>query len=256
MFDIHSHILYGVDDGAVCIEESFKMLVQAAENGVKGVIVTPHYLEGLYVSSYEDNLSKLDGLKLEIEKAGIDMQIYFGNEIHITPEILSLVKQGKAAALNRSRYILIELPFFDLPPYTEKILFQLEMEGYKPILAHPERNEKIIRDLNILYGLIKHGVLVQMNLASLGGAYGKEVKKAALLMLEHCMVHFAASDMHSSRRLHDDYNASIEKLKAYCPEQVNRLLYDNPLRIIRNESITVPEPAKIKNWRFEKLMFR
>lgn len=255
VFDIHSHILYSTDDGAACIEESVKMLVQAAENGIEGIIATPHYIEGLYVSSYEDNLGKLDRLKREIVKAGIDMHIYLGNELLITPEIIRLVRDRKAAVLNESRYILIELPFFDLPPYTEKVLFQLELEGYKPILAHPERNVEIVNDLNILYRLIKQGVLVQMNLASLKGAYGKHVKKAALLMLEHSMVHFAGTDMHSPRTLQVNFTDSMEKLKAYYPEQLNRLLYDNPLRIIRNESIVIPEPVKIKNRNFKKLIF-
>lgn len=245
MYDIHSHILYGVDDGAACIKESVEMAEQAAANGIEAIIATPHYIEGLYESNYASNLNKLYSLNKEIYKAGININIYLGNEILITPEILKLVKQGKVTTLNESRYLLIELPFFDLPPYTEKVLFNLEMEGYVAVLAHPERNERIIDDLNILYRLIKQGALVQMNISSLKGIYGKHVKRTALLMLKHYMVHFVGTDIHSPGKRQTGVDDIIEKLKTYYPNQAHSLLCDNPQSIIKNESITITEPISM-----------
>lgn len=245
MYDIHSHILYGVDDGAVCIEESVEMAAQAAADGMEAIIATPHYIEGLYASGYENNLSKLNRLIREIDKAGINMDIYLGNEILITPDILKLVKQGKVTALNESRYLLIELPFFDMPSYTERVLFNLEIEGYVAVLAHPERNEYIINDLNILYRLIKQGALVQMNISSIEGLYGKWVKKTAFRMLKHCMVHFIGTDTHSPRKRQTSVNDIIEILKVYCPDQAHSMLCDNPQSIIRNEPIKTTEPISI-----------
>ena len=245
VYDIHSHILYGVDDGAVCIEESVEMAEQAAANGIKAIIATPHYIEGLYVSDYENNLCKLHKLRRELDKAGIDMDVYLGNEVFITPELPKLVKSRKIAALNNSRYILIELPFFDMPLYTEKVLFNLEIEGYKAVLAHPERNAYIINDLNILYRFIKQGALVQMNISSIEGLYGKRVKRTALLMLKHYMVHFVGTDTHSPGKRQTGVDDIIEKLKVNYPDQAHSLLCDNPQSIIRNESITITEPISM-----------
>ena len=204
-----------------------------------------HLLEGLYVSHYENNLNKLDRLRQEIDKAGIDTNIYLGNEILITPELPKLMKQGKVTSLNKSRYILIELPFFDIPSYTEKVLFNLEIEGYKAVLAHPERNEHIINDLNTLYRFTKQGALVQMNISSIEGVYGKRVKKTALQMLKHYLVHFIGTDTHSLKKRQPRVKAITEMLKVYYPEQAYSLLCDNPQSIIRNEPVKITEPIKI-----------
>ena len=245
MYDIHSHILYGVDDGAACIEESIEMVLQAAKGGIKTMIATPHYIEGLHSNNYKDNLDKFNNLIRETDRLGIDMKIYLGNEVLITPELPELIKYGVVAPLNNSRYILIELPFFDIPSYTEKVLFNLEMGGYRAILAHPERNEHIINDLNILYDFIRRGALVQMNISSIKGAYGKRVYKAALKMLKCRMVHFVGTDMHSPEKRQLDISSAIKTLEIHCPDQVNKLLQDNPRRIIINEPIIAGELCRI-----------
>lgn len=246
MYDIHSHIIYGVDDGAASIEESVEMARYAAADGVDVIIATPHYIEGLYINDYEDNLIRLNMIKKELDKAGIKIRIYLGNEVRITPELCGLIKSGKVAALNNSRYILVELPFLDIPFYTEKVLFDLEIEGYKAILAHPERNERIINHPDILYRLIKQGAYVQMSISSIEGKYGKRVRKAALLMLQHHMVHFIGTDSHSPHKEKARIKALSEMLSYYYQDKAIDLLFNNPDKIINNELVRIDEPEKVK----------
>lgn len=255
MYDVHSHILYDVDDGSVCIDESVQMAEQAAANGIEAIIATPHYIEGLYVSDYQNNLSKLYRLSQEIERAGIEIDIYLGNEVLITPDLTKLIKSGKVAALNNSRYVLIELPFSDIPSYTEKVLFNLEMDGYIAVLAHPERNEYIINDLNILYRFIKQGALVQINIPSIEGVYGKWVKKTALLMIKHNLVHFLGTDTHTPQKSQTAVKDTIKMLKDYYPDQADNLLFNNSQCIIRNEPIKITEPRRIRNGFNKKSIF-
>lgn len=239
MYDIHSHIIYGVDDGAVSIEESVEMARQAAAEEVDVIIATPHYIEGLYVNEYEDNLERLNKIREQINKAGINISIYLGNELLITPELPKLLKSGRVTTLNNSRYLLVELPFLDIPVYTENVLFNLEIEGYKVILAHPEQNEQIIDDPNILYRLIKHGVCVQMNLQSFEGKYGKRVKKTAQFMLQHHMVHFVGTNRHSPRKSNFSMRDIADRMSYYYKDNVLDLLFDNPAKIIKNECLQV-----------------
>lgn len=247
MYDIHSHILYGVDDGAACIEESVEMAAQAAAAGTEVMIATPHFIEGLYIGAREDNLKRLSRLIDEINKIGIKMEIYLGSEVLITPELPKLVRVREISTLNDSRYVLVELPFFDIPSYTERVLLNLEMEGFKAVLAHPERNEQINSNPDILYGFIKEGALVQMNISSIEGLYGKKVKKAAKKMLECRMVHFVGTDIHSAGKEPAGVNDIVEMLKAYCPDQVHSLLWDNPKSIITDEPLKIDEPHRIRD---------
>lgn len=237
MYDIHSHIIYGVDDGALSIEESVEMARQAAAEEVDVVIATPHYIEGLYVNEYEDNLERLNKIREQINKAGINISIYLGNELLITPELPKLLKSGRVTTLNNSRYLLVELPFLDIPVYTENVLFNLEIEGYKVILAHPEQNEQIIDDPNVLSRLIKKGVYIQMNLPSFEGKYGKRVKKTAQFMLQHHMVHFVGTNRHSPRQSSLRMRDIADRMSYYYKDNVLDLLFDNPAKIIKNECL-------------------
>lgn len=245
MYDIHSHILYGVDDGAETLEESLQMAEQAAAAGIRAVIATPHYIEGMYTSDSRDNIIRLEKLNEEIRKAGIALDIYPGNELHITPDLLKLIKSGKAAALNNSRYVLVELPFFEVPAYTEKLLFQLALNGYVAVIAHPERNESVMEDLGILYNLIRKGALVQVSAPSIAGCYGRRVRKTALLMLKHFMVHLFGSDMHSRDSRQSSVKEAARLLREKYPEQAACILSDNPGKVIANKAVKPVEPIKI-----------
>ena len=140
MIDIHSHLLYGVDDGCKTIEESIEILKDLECLGYTDIVLTPHYIaNSKYTSSKKDNEKKLNALKNELQKRQIHINLYLGNEIYIDEKIDSLLKDKKITSLNDSDYLLIELPMSGEFPGYEDILFDLISKGKKVILAHPER---------------------------------------------------------------------------------------------------------------------
>ena len=136
-----------------------------------------------------------------------------GNECYITPNLLQYVEEKEGSTLNDTNYVLVELPMGEYLMYTEEVLFDLQLKGYRPILAHPERYGFFREDLNKLGELVKKGIYTQMNLPSLSGQYGKKVQKAAKTLVEHQLIHFAGRDSHSDRRRSPKVQEAIEELK-------------------------------------------
>jgi protein-tyrosine phosphatase len=247
MIDIHSHILPSVDDGAEDIEESIAMARIYLKNEIKKVIATPHYIEGYENSTKENNLLALEKLKEALDKEGLDLKIYLGNEIYISMDIASLLKEGKVSTLNDSRYVLVELPMIDMPMYTESVIYELLLKGYIPIIAHPERNSSIMADPNILYELISKGALAQLNLPSLEGKYGEEIKATAEILLKHNMIHFVGTDAHSKDRRAPNVKNSLDLLLELVGETAFiEITYLNPLKVISDELISPNAPVRYK----------
>ena len=240
MIDIHSHILPGVDDGAKTLEEAISMIKVAQENGIKSIFATPHYIEHEGYKDANENIEIFNLLNTTLKKEKINVDIYSGQEIFITPELINLVEEKKVSTLNNSRYVLIELPMYDIPRFDENLIYSLRLKGYVPIIAHPERNRKIVDDPNILYNFIKLGALAQLNLSSLGGYYGEAIKNTAKILVEHNMIHFVGSDAHSL----DPRPMRIKKLLNILVDiigskRVNELIDCNPQAIIKNVYLDV-----------------
>ncbi len=139
----------------------------------------------------------MERLREAIYQEGLDFEIYLGNEIYIAMDIFTLLENKKVATLNDSRYILLEFPMLDMPIFVENLIYNLLLKGYVPVIAHPERNKKIIDDPNILYNLINKGALAQLNLPSLEGKYGDKVRITVEILLKYNMIHFIGTDAHS-----------------------------------------------------------
>ncbi|KPU27357.1 hypothetical protein TR13x_04550 [Caloranaerobacter sp. TR13] len=245
MHDIHSHILPSVDDGAKHIEEAVEMARIAEANGVKTIFATPHYIEGEGYKNTEHNKKVLDRLNEALKVENIGVKVLLGNEVFITPDIVKLLEEGEVSTLNNSRYLLVELPMFNMPIYTEDIIYELRLKGIVPIIAHPERNTKIMEDPNILYEFIKLGALAQLNLTSLIGYYGESVKKTAEILLKHEMIHFMGTDSHSHKSRALNITQGIEVMsKIVGYHKVDEIINKNPLAILNDEEININEPKR------------
>ena len=198
MIDIHSHILPRVDDGARTLEDSVRMVRELGEAGISKIIATPHYVdETSYTSPKSTNEKLLAELRSALKVAGIDVEVYLGNEIHITERLLELVEEGTVATLANTRYILVELPMNGVFPNAEDILMETMEVGYKVVLAHPERyTEFTIEKVEEWREL---GILMQCEIGSLSGRYGKEARKLAREMARRRLVWKIASDIHHPR---------------------------------------------------------
>lgn len=248
MIDIHSHILPNIDDGSKDMDISIEMARLYIENGFHTVVATPHYVENSTMdNSYYKNIEILDNLKKELKLNGISLDIYLGNEIYICDNLFKNLQNEKITTLNNTKYILVELPFMDLPKNCLSVIDKLITLDYIPILAHPERNVVICEDINVLYDLIVKGCLVQINIPSIEGKYGLEIKEATENMLKYNMVHFIGTDAHSNLRRSPNVARGIEIIKNIVGEEkFVELALDNPKNMLLNKNIKDVEPIYYK----------
>ncbi len=239
MFDLHSHILPGLDDGAKTIEESMKMLRAAAGDGIRGMAATPHGKDvreagtlGL-VSGHVETLNRLAG------EETLDIKIYVGMENHLTPDLPELVISGRAFPINGGPYILVELPFDSLPDYTDDVLTGLQEQGLTPLIAHPERQADIMRDPLIMGDLVGRGMLGQVTSTCILGRFGSEARDTAEILLKKGWVHVISTDCHrpTGPRAPMMADAVLEAGKIVGLETARAMAVDVPKSILMGRPI-------------------
>ncbi len=212
MIDLHSHILPGIDDGSPDFETSVNLVRELAAGGVTDVFATPHYVdETIYTSPVAANLTLIARLQEMVNEAGIPVRLHLGNEIYITPQIAEFLKSGEIRGLGGTSYLLVELPMSGEFPGYYDIFLSLIRSGYKVVLAHPERYSSFARDFSLIEELHDMGVLLQCNLGSFAGQYGKTVRKLAERLAKEKKIWAIGSDIH---HLHGP---------AFLPEAVKKL---------------------------------
>jgi len=234
MIDIHSHLIYGVDDGSNSLETSINILENYSKKGITDIILTPHYItESRYTSTRIDNYYILKKIEKELKNRGININIYLGNEIFIDNNIYNLVIDGKISTLNNSRYILIELPMSGIYSDYIDIFSDLIKIGFKVVLAHPERYNSFQKDYSLIKELNDLGVLFQCNLGSYIGEYGKEAKKTIKMMSNDKLISFIGTDIHREKN-YSFINKGIKKMaKYYTKEELDDILINNPKNILK-----------------------
>lgn len=243
MIDIHSHILYHVDDGSSSRDETIKMLHIAVEEGIKCIIATPHYIIGSNGYVKEELRNRYKEVCELIEEEQMPIKLYLGNELFADAMLVSKLVEEDCHTLNNSQYVLIEFSPGTSENIVEKTIYNVTLKGYKPIIAHPERTFHRKRDLNVLRDLIRRGCLIQVNGGSIRGLYGDEIKKFAHVLLKHQMVHFVASDAHTSRRRSPKLRSAYDAVKeAYGEAYAKRIFIENGEQVIKNEVVAYVEP--------------
>jgi len=247
MIDIHSHIVFDVDDGSDSIEESIRIIRKAQERGIKGMFATPHFIEGSMTAEANEVKAKVDILKDRLKAENITMPIYTGHEIYLDFDSLTHLKNGKSLTLNNTRYVLVELPMQETLNNLDDILFEFTMRGFTPIIAHPERYVYVQKNLDVVRKWIELGVLTQINLSTLYGRYGEDVKKTAIKMLKRQMYHLVGTDVHSSQSSALSVAAPLGRMKEIVGENMyDEIVHNNPQKLIENRLINPFEiiPAK------------
>lgn len=240
MEDIHSHLLYGIDDGSKSIEESIEILKDMEKYGIEELVLTPHYVENTkYNCNNKDKIRLYQELIEKAEDENIKIKMYLGNEVFITPNIVDLIEKDEIATINNSRYILFEFPIKQIYNNTSFIISDMVSHGYTPILAHPERYEAFQENPNLLDEYLKMGILLQGNFTSLFGKYGKNSQKVLTYLLKKKWISFLGSDTHH------EYYYPIKKLEKMLykitkdRDYVEDLLYNNFDKVIMDEDITM-----------------
>lgn len=200
--DMHSHLLPGLDDGLQTLDETIHFIWQLKHLGYTKLICTPHIFFDMYPNSAATILPKLDLVRNALSKAGVEITIEAAAEYMIDLEFEKLMDSGKPLLIFGSKkYILLETSYIAPSSNFEKVIFNLQMKGLKPIFAHPERYAYLHNQPGKYERLIELGCDLQVNLLSLSGFYGKEVKKSAEFLFKKKMVSFLATDMHHERHM-------------------------------------------------------
>lgn len=193
--DVHSHFIPGIDDGAKTIEESVELIAHFAEFGYKKVVTTPHVMSDYYRNTPEIILGGLEDVRKAVKEAGMDIEVDAAAEYMIDYDFEKSIPNKDLLTIGDG-YVLFELPFMAEPPNLNSVIFELQTNGYKPILAHVERygfwNEKS----DTYKDLYEKGVTIQLNIGSITGHYGPEAKKAAEFLIDNDMVGLVGSDCH------------------------------------------------------------
>ena len=241
MIDIHTHVLPQVDDGPGTWEESMALLQRGEEDGIRGAVCTSHVLDRLDERVEAELTEKFETLKRMASKQGLKMSLWLGSEIHTNAQF---DLRSKLATFNgNGKYTLIELPMGDIPKDVEEKFFQIRIEGVYPILAHPERNSRILQNPKTAFQFAQKGVLLQLNAGSILGKFGKRVKRLANEMLDHQMVHFVASDCHApNNRSMVLSNAYDVVDRGWGTETAERLFRINPYKSVIGEDIIALPP--------------
>lgn len=237
MIDIHSHIIFDVDDGSKTIEESISMIKKMRKIGYTSIIATPHYIENSYYSANNRiKKEKLQILQERLRESNIDVKLYLGNEIFIQDEILKKILKQEIHTLNNSSYMLIELPLEEKLNSDLDIFYELITSGAKIVLAHPERYKIFQKDPKSIEKYTEMGILLQGNIDALSGKYGKESKKLFIKLLKQRKYFAFGSDIHNSKA---GFYDRFEELKKECIKLTdeayfNELTIINPNKIINN----------------------
>lgn len=199
--DIHSHLLPGIDDGAKDIEDSINLITKMRSYGIKNFITTPHVMGELYPNSSEIILEKLTLVKEELKNRGLhDVSFSAAAEYMMDEQFMNRLEKDDILTL-KDNFMLVEMSFSNPPLNLFEIIFEIQLKGYKPILAHPERYSFYHNDMNKYYKLKKAGCLFQLNLLSLSLNYGKGVQKASYDLLKNNLYDFVGSDTHHLNHL-------------------------------------------------------
>ncbi|QHW35956.1 capsular biosynthesis protein [Staphylococcus ursi] len=244
MIDIHNHILIGVDDGPQTETDMIALIQQAAEQGVTGIVATPHHLKPGIHNEANVVMEQLEKMKNHPEIQKLGMTFYPGQEVRISGDIIQRLEQGTVMGLNHSKYVLIELPSNEVPHYTKALFFELQQRGYIPVIAHPERNKAIAKNPERLYELVQNGALSQLTAGSLLGTFGKNIQKLSLQFITCHLAHVIASDAHSTEERPFQLQTLIEANKLRPYKETIRQLINNGSTMVNNIEIKRERPLK------------
>ncbi|PQJ77780.1 tyrosine-protein phosphatase [Polaribacter porphyrae] len=200
--DIHSHLLPGIDDGATDLDNSIELIQRMSSYGIKNFITTPHILGDLYPNTPKIIKSKLKLVQDELLKRGItDVKIDAAAEYMMDEKFLLMIQNNEELLTLKDNLVLVEMSYFSPPINLFDILFQMQLKGYKPVLAHPERYTTYHKNFRIYTKLKNAGCLFQLNLLSLTDNYGKGVQKITKRLLKEGFYDFVGTDAHNENHL-------------------------------------------------------
>lgn len=243
MIDIHHHCLPGVDDGPRDWNEAVDLCAMAAAEGIETIVATPHVLRGRWRNTSRATLEVL--IETLREKTNDKPRLLLGSEYFFAHDMAEVVARGDAVIpLAGSRYVLVEFAAHAVPPLVEQPFYRLQLAGYTPIIAHPERNVVLQAKPEVLLSLVRGGARTQVTASSFTGAFGAEAKRTAERWLTSGLVHFIASDAHDTRRRPPRIGEARDRVRELAGENIaEALTRGNPQAVVEGRALPFePDP--------------
>lgn len=237
MIDIHSHILPFMDDGAADWEAALSMAQDAVQDGISTVVATPHHANGVYMNPAPNIGQAVQLLNERIQQAGLPLLVLPGQEIRIYGELLNDLEQSQLLTLAGSKYILLEMPSSRVPRTMEETCHELVIQGFVPVIAHPERNAEVAGNPALLERLIELGAVGQVTAQSLAGTFGSKLQKLSLDLCRRNAVHVIASDAHDNHHRPFGLSEAFKVVEKELGTVVSDNFRQNSQKIIANEEL-------------------
>lgn len=236
--DIHSHVLSGVDDGALDNGISMEMLRIAWKDGINRIILTPHNKPMRHNVSLKTMKLMSEQLQKDAQAEGMEFSFYLGNEVYYRSDVIEDIEEGKACIMTGTSYVLTEFGPMDDFDYIRNGIYKILSAGYRPIIAHVERYNCMLSKPERVEELHEMGCYIQVNAGSVMGQYGFAAKRMCKKLLKQELVHFIASDAHDTEKrapLLSECAGYVEK--KFGESYMQKIFYKNVDKLLADEYI-------------------
>ncbi|MGP4061060.1 tyrosine-protein phosphatase [Halobacillus sp. H74] len=247
MIDLNCHILPGMDDGPRDKEESLKMAEAAVQQGIDTIVAAPHHLNSRYDNKSQAILEQCAQLNDTLYQEGIELKVLPGQEVRMHGELSEAIDSGDILPMNQnSGYIYIGFPQHEVPHYAKQVLYDIQLDGYKPVIVHPERNRILQQQPELLYHFVKNGAITQITAGSLVGKYGREPQKLAYQMIEYNLAHLVASNASATKKHQFYMKEAYNKISKKYGAGVMYRYMENAHVVLEGEMVYTAPPERIR----------
>ncbi len=248
MIDVHAHVLPGLDDGPANMGDALALVRAAVEDHIDTIVATPHMLDGIYNVAREEIFAGVAELNEALDEHGLGVTILAGADVRAEADAPDVLREGGLVTIaDLGKHMILELPQDVVPRELDQLLFNIQLQGVRPIISHPERNRTIQEDPDELIPLVQAGGLVQITAASVVGEFGRHVQACAETLLERRLAHLVATDMHGLRARSPKLSPAAARITELLGEEVaNDILEKNPENVIHGRYVHAPEPVMPK----------
>ncbi len=240
-------MLPGIDDGAPDLETALLMAQTAVNDGITLTACTPHIYPGMFENTVEGISAGVTAFRTELERAAIPLEITYGADIQIVPDLVEGLQAGRLPTLNRSRYFLFEPPHHVAPPRMNELVYNAVVSGYVPVITHPERLTYVGEFYDQFRQSVEMGAWIQITGGAVTGRFGTRVKKIAERFLRDGLTHLLASDAHNLGNRAPQLAEARDAAAVFVgEEEAQRMVQERPQAILDNrDPAELPPPSAL-----------
>lgn len=241
MIDLHSHILPGLDDGAIDLAESLRMALIASDDGIQIIVATPHSFNGFFQNSPDIITSMTLMFNQAVRSQSIRLVVLPGMEIRLVPDLLGKLQRNEILGLNNGRYLLVEMPPDHIPPFIQQEFINLFDSRLGVVIAHPEKNLAVQSEPQMLLEMLEqfppNSCILQISSDSIVGDVGIDCLKTSKRLLASNIACVIASDGHSDAFRSPRLSQAVRVVSSWVgSSRARSMVYDIPRAILSNPS--------------------